>query len=117
MYVAVDDSLFWCCVDERNLRYVAGNQTYFNATAKGYNSSTTVQIQIANAISPLLEYSWSTDEGDWRLPFATAIVQVEDGLISSIKWDEGCFACEPEACYNNQCGIDRQLCFEGGQDC
>ena len=103
----------WCAVGPR---CVAGNQTYWNTTARNINS-TTVQIQIGNAISPVLEWTWETESAQLRLPFATAIVEVNNGLIERINWDTGCFTCDRLSCYKGQCGIDQAECFTNGQDC
>ena len=60
-----------------------------------------------NSLSFLRRYYDSTSQRIY--PFLTAIVDVEDGVVRGIAWDDACVFCEKSQCVANTYNFDGSL--------
>lgn len=115
----VKKTAFFVRVDDFSLLHLqrSWNQSFLNLSG----SSPPLQIQIGNIVSPKKHFAWFSRELATRyvIPFATAIVELDNGRIQRIYWDEGCFTCQQdrEACYEEICGVPYSDCQSGSVDC
>eukprot|EP00462_Mataza_sp_D1_P001702 CAMPEP_0175092840 /NCGR_PEP_ID=MMETSP0086_2-20121207/2678_1 /TAXON_ID=136419 /ORGANISM="Unknown Unknown, Strain D1" /LENGTH=238 /DNA_ID=CAMNT_0016365731 /DNA_START=46 /DNA_END=762 /DNA_ORIENTATION=+ len=50
----------------------------------------------------------------YYVPFWTAIIELRDGFVQSINWDDGCWGCDREsaACLDKTCSVPHSECFD-----
>lgn len=53
-----------------------------------------------------------SDDASRVFPFLTAVVDVKDGIVSGIAWDDACVFCNKARCLENMYNFDGQLASE-----
>ena len=94
-------SQFWVKVDEFALLELDNS---FNTDY--YNKNTTVQIEASLNASKAI----NTATEELRVPFFTIIIELNQGEISSITWDDKCVGCLSDECIDGFCGIPQNYC-------
>eukprot|EP01127_Copromyxa_protea_P005269 TRINITY_DN15221_c0_g1_i1.p1 TRINITY_DN15221_c0_g1~~TRINITY_DN15221_c0_g1_i1.p1 ORF type:complete len:229 (-),score=36.67 TRINITY_DN15221_c0_g1_i1:59-688(-) len=51
-------------------------------------------------------------QGDYIVGSFAAMIRVEEGVIQSIQWIDGCRECGEESCVDESCAIHRDVCEE-----
>lgn len=54
----------------------------------------TIQLEIGGQVSESVTYS--TDSTS--VPYFTAVITLDNGIVESITWDSGCLTCEDTMC-------------------
>jgi hypothetical protein len=101
---------FFVEVDEFSLLEV--DNSFNKAPFKG---NALVQVEAGAQVSSEVR---RTSAGN-VVPFWTAIIDVRDGNVLSVKWDEGCNGCSGDACIDLFCGVPTTECGvqKGDTDC
>lgn len=73
---------------------------------------TMVQVEVGGMVSE--PKSLISTSGDNWVPFLTIIVDLDDGRLKSVGWDDGCFTCDSSdtnVCIDDNCGVAYDKCF------
>jgi len=78
-----------------------------------------IQVEFSDGVSPVkLRANRDSNGHVFVVPFWTVIVQLNNGALDFIWWDDGCFGCGGAQCINDFCGIDSNSCKPDGEsDC
>jgi len=76
-----------------------------------------VQIEAGGvSSSSIFARKWDGNEL-WVFTQLSAVIVVEEGIITEVVWDEGCFGCDDANCIDGNCAIAGTTCdAEGGCD-
>jgi len=75
-----------------------------------------IQVETGGQVSPVKQRVQSGSPV-YVVPFWTAIINVDSGIVTSITWDDGCYGCSGNECIMETCGVDIGTCWSNGVDC
>lgn len=100
---------FYPTVDEYSLLSVANSSTL--AWANG--CETRILAEVGSYASPVKRRY--TDFSD-VVPFWTLLIEVSNGILTNVKWDDGCWTCFSEQCVDQTCAVTPATeCYPNGE--
>jgi len=128
--------VFFPLVDDYTLMQVAAQPAQFDAAGNLLSPSQKdrfddpnmwVQVEVAIAsvaiVSPpkirmnVVHHTDGTVDTRYVVPYWVAIVNLNNGIPTSIDWDDGCYGCGGDECIMDTCAVDIQTCEVDGIDC
>jgi len=110
--------IYYSTVDDYSLLEVAVNGSY---TETLDHIDMWFQLEFANKVSSTKRRRYfdgsNLDQNvltDIIVPFWTAIINLKDGIVTEIIWDDGCYGCASDYCIEQTCGINHNKCRAQG---
>jgi len=96
-------------VDDFSLLQVANSHSTNTTTGRWISApDVNIRLEIGGLVSP-----WKSRSRDGLVvPFWTAILDVDNGRLNSIYWDDGCYECDDSQCINATCAVPVSTCYE-----
>lgn len=87
----------------------------------GSIAETYIRVEVGDKSSQWRRRGKGFDSGNqYVVPFYTMIVELQDGMVKALTWDDGCYGCEGDsaACVDGYtCGVSTEVCQKEEKDC
>eukprot|EP00736_Rhodelphis_marinus_P014070 Rmarinus@m.23374 len=100
-------------VDEFSLLELHSNTSRELRMQNDHQGLGTVQVAVGTRMSPPRRFSYESTKA---VGFWTIVVDLKDGEVDSVLWDEGCFTCSDDECLDDNCLLDTCDHLDDGAD-